>query len=67
MIRYEGGINNGIMKILVMVWYLYALVATASYAGEIRSFFINPGKTAPLGISEIRNKQIFDHHFSVPR
>ena len=30
------------------VWYLYALVITASYAGEIRSFFINPGTTSPL-------------------
>ena len=27
---------------------MYALVITASYAGEIRSFFINPGTTAPL-------------------
>ena len=30
------------------MWYLYALVATSSYAGEIRSFFINPGTTSPL-------------------
>ena len=30
------------------MWYLYALVITASYAGEIRSFFINPGTTSPL-------------------
>ena len=37
------------MKIIVMIWYLYALIATSSYAGEIRSFFINPGTTAPLG------------------
>ena len=29
------------------VWYLYALVITASYAGEIRSFFINPPTTSP--------------------
>ena len=37
------------MKCLVGVWYLYALIATSSYAGEIRSFFINPGVTSPLG------------------
>ena len=49
MSRYEGGINNGVMKCLVGVWYLYALIATSSYAGEIRSFFINPGVTSPLG------------------
>ena len=36
------------MKCLVGVWYLYALVITASYAGEIRSFFTNPGTTSPL-------------------
>ena len=47
--RYEGSIDNGMMKIIVMIWYLYALIATSSYAGEIRSFFINPGLTAPLG------------------
>ena len=48
--RYEGSIDSGIMKIVVMIWYLYALIATSSYAGEIRSFFVNPGNTAPLGI-----------------
>ena len=47
--RYEGNISNGAMKSLVGLWYLYALVTTASYAGEIRSFFINPGMTVPLG------------------
>ena len=47
--RYEGNIDNSVMKIIVMIWYMYALVATSSYAGEIRSFFINPGTTAPLG------------------
>ena len=47
--RYEGSIDSGMMKIIVMIWYLYALIATSSYAGEIRSFFINPGTTAPLG------------------
>ena len=47
--RYEGNIENDKMKIVVMIWYMYALVATSSYAGEIRSFFINPGTTAPLG------------------
>ena len=47
--RYEGNITDGKMKIIVMIWYMYALVATSSYAGEIRSFFINPGTTAPLG------------------
>ena len=47
--RYEGSIDSGIMKIVVMIWYLYALIATSSYAGEIRSFFVNPGNTAPLG------------------
>ena len=46
--RYEGGIHHGALKCLVGVWYLYALVATSSYAGEIRSFFINPGTTSPL-------------------
>jgi hypothetical protein len=34
---------------IVGSWYLYALVATASYAGEIRSFFINPGVAPALG------------------
>ena len=43
------------MKIIVMIWYLYALIATSSYAGEIRSFFINPGQTAPLGGITRRN------------
>ena len=33
---------------MVGIWYLYAFVITASYAGEIRSFFINPGTTSPL-------------------
>ena len=47
--RYEAGIDSGVMKIVVGSWYLYALVATASYAGEIRSFFINPGVTPALG------------------
>ena len=47
--RYEGNISNGAMKSLIGLWYLYALVTTASYAGEIRSFFINPGMTVPLG------------------
>ena len=37
------------MKALIGLWYLYALVTTASYAGEIRSFFINPGMTSSLG------------------
>ena len=46
--RYEGGIHSGALKCLVGVWYLYALIITASYAGEIRSFFINPGTTSPL-------------------
>ena len=34
---------------IVGSWYLYALDATASYAGEIRSFFINPGVAPALG------------------
>ena len=37
---------------MIGVWYLYALVITASYAGEIRSFFINPGLSSPLGSKE---------------
>lgn len=47
--RYEGDIKKGSMKSLIGFWYLYALVITASYAGEIRSFFINPGLSSPLG------------------
>jgi len=46
--RYEGDIKKGSMKSLIGFWYLYALVITASYAGEIRSFFINPGLSSPL-------------------
>ena len=46
--RYEGGIYSGALKCLIGVWYLYALVITSSYAGEIRSFFINPGTTTPI-------------------
>ena len=47
--RYEAAIDSGVIKIIVGSWYLYALVATASYAGEIRSFFINPGVAPALG------------------
>ena len=50
-LRYEAGIDSGVMKIVVGSWYLYALVATASYAGEIRSFFINPGQSPALGFA----------------
>ena len=52
-LRYEGNISSGILKLLIMIWYLYALVITASYAGELRYFYINPGVTAPLGDSEL--------------
>ena len=52
-LRYEGNISNGILKLLIMIWYLYALVITASYAGELRYFYINPGVTAPLGDLEL--------------
>ena len=54
-IRYEAGINSGVIKIIVGSWYLFALVATASYAGEIRSFFINPGVAPPLGYHTLFN------------
>ena len=52
-LRYEGNISSGILKLLIMIWYLYALVITASYAGELRYFYINPGVTAPLGDLEL--------------
>ena len=51
--RYETVINSSIIKILVGTWYLYSLVATASYAGGIRSFLINPGVTPSLGLLSI--------------
>ena len=57
--RYEAGINSGVIKIVVGSWYLYALVATASYAGEIRSFFINPGVAPALGELSILTAKAF--------
>lgn len=53
------------MKIIVMIWYLYALVATSSYAGEIRSFFINPGTTAPLGEKTSQTSHHYIYFFQI--
>ena len=46
--RYEGNIGHGAMKVMVGIWYLYALLTTSAFAGEVRSFLINPGTTRPL-------------------
>ena len=58
--RYEAVITSSIIKILIGIWYLYSLVATASYSGALRSFMINPGLSPALGLLSILDLTIID-------
>jgi len=49
--RYEGKIDITPLRIVIGSWYFYALIITASYAGEIRSFFIKPSESPAIGES----------------